>query len=229
MFGVWFVIGDKVGLIVHEYQPLKTSAMEAVWQTEKGAPLILFAWPSKSEQKNEFVISIPKLASFLNTHDWDGELTGLSTVPREEQPPVAAVFFSFRIMVGLGILMLLTAVVGSILYWKKSLFNNRLFQAWCIWMTPAGFIAAIAGWLTAEMGRQPWVVYNLMHTHEAVSLVGVEEVIISMILLVLTYGIIFAFCMYFVLKLIRTGPLTKKRKTIEDHSFQYMTAFPKEE
>jgi cytochrome d ubiquinol oxidase subunit I len=222
-------IGDKVGLIVHEYQPLKTAAMEAVWQTEKGAPLILFAWPSQAEQKNEYVISIPKLASFLNTHDWDGELTGLTTVAKEEQPPVASVFFSFRIMVGIGILMLLTACVGAILYLRKSLYTSRNFQRWCIFLSPMGFVAAIAGWLTAELGRQPWVVYNLMHTRDAVSLVGMEEVIISLTLLFLAYLIIFVFYLYFVLKLMRTGPLTKKRKKIEDHSFQYMTAFSKEE
>jgi cytochrome d ubiquinol oxidase subunit I len=222
-------IGDQVGLVVHEHQPMKTAAMEGVWETEKGAPLILFAWPSQVLQKNEFVIAIPKLASFLNTHDWNGELVGLSTLPFAEQPSVAPVFFSFRIMVGIGILLLLTAIVGSIFYWRGNLYTSRRFQWWCILMAPTGFIAAIAGWLTAEIGRQPWVVYNLMHTREAVSLVGMEEVIISMTLLLITYGIIFLFYLYFILKLIRTGPLTRKRKKTEDHSFQYMTVFPKEE
>ncbi|AHE67365.1 cytochrome ubiquinol oxidase subunit I [Legionella oakridgensis] len=217
------VIGDTVGLNVHKYQPLKTAAIEGVWETQKGAPLILFAWPSQEKQKNEYVISIPKLASLINTHHWDGELLGLRSVPRDAQPFVAPVFFSFRIMVGIGVLMLVTALLALFLRPGQKLFNARWFQCWSLIMAPLGFVAAITGWLTAEVGRQPWVVYYLMRTSEAVSAIDKEEVIISFILLVLAYGIIFSFYLYYLFKTIRLGPERAEEKEVEHHIFQYMT------
>lgn len=216
-------IGDVVGLNVHHYQPLKTAAMEGVWETQKGAPLILFAWPSQEAQKNEYVLSIPKLASLINTHSWDGEMIGLKTVPRAEQPIVAPVFFSFRIMVGIGLLMLVTVIAALILRVKQRLFSARWFLKWCLFMSPLGFVAAILGWITAEVGRQPWVVYNLMKTREAVSAVGKEEVIISLTMLVITYGVIFSFYLYYLFKMIRKGPVQLDKDDVEHHSFQYMT------
>lgn len=216
-------IGDTVGLAVHRYQPLKTAAMEANWTTQKGASLILFAWPSQEQQKNEFVIAIPKLASLLNTHEWDGELLGLNAVDKTEQPHVAPVFFAFRVMVGIGLLMLITALVALLLRMKSTLYTSRFFHQWCLFIAPWGFIASISGWLTAEIGRQPWVVYNLLKIKEAISAVGMEEVIISFVLLVLAYGVVFSFYLYYLFKMIRLGPLALDSHDIEHHSFQYMT------
>lgn len=214
-------IGDVVGLDVHRYQPLKTAAMEGVWETQKGAPLLLFAWPSQEKQKNEFEIGIPKLASLINTHQLDGEMVGLKSVPRDEQPMVAPVFFTFRIMVGIGLAMLLTAFIA--LYLRKGgvLYRSKLFHYWLIALSPLGFIAAIAGWLTAEIGRQPWVVYNLMRTKEAVSAISLEEVVISFVLLIIAYIITFSFYMYYTFKTIRKGLYAEEDK--EHHTFQYMT------
>lgn len=231
-FGLWaallvvplqIVMGDIVGINVHKYQPLKTAAMEGVWETQKGAPLILFAWPSQEKQKNEYVLSIPKLASLINTHDLNGEMLGLKSVAPTEQPRVAPVFFSFRVMVGIGILLLLTAFIGLFLRIKGSLYSSNWFQRWCIAIAPLGFIASITGWLSAEIGRQPWVVYNLLKTSNAVSAIGMEEVIISLILLILAYGVIFGFYLYYVFKLIRLGPQAMNVDDVEHHSFQYMT------
>jgi cytochrome bd ubiquinol oxidase subunit I len=215
-------IGDVVGLKVEEFQPLKTAAMEAVWETQKGAPLVLFAIPSQKEQKNLYAIEIPRLASLLNTHEWDGELLGLKSVSPEDQPDVASVFFTFRIMVGIGLIMLLTSISALFLRRRNRLYEANWFHRWCLWIAPLGFVASIAGWLTAEIGRQPWVVYNLLRTKDAVSAIGMEEVIISFILLILAYFIVFGFYLVYLFKTIRIGPEAIDDES-EHHAFQYMT------
>ncbi|WP_298627226.1 cytochrome ubiquinol oxidase subunit I [uncultured Legionella sp.] len=215
-------VGDVVGLKVKQYQPLKTAAMEAVWDTQKAAPLVLFAIPSQKEQRNLYAIEIPGLASLINTHEWDGELIGLKSVSPEDQPDVASVFFTFRIMVGIGLLMLLTACVALYLRGRKKLYTTTWFHRWCLIIAPFGFIASIAGWLTAEIGRQPWVVYNLLKTRDSVSAIGMEEVIISFILLIIAYGIVFSFYLFYLFKTIKIGPQSVDDDS-EHHSFQYMT------
>lgn len=236
-FGMWaaliivpiqIIVGDVVGLEVHKYQPIKTAAIEANWDTQKGAPLVLFAWPSQEKALNEYAVEIPKLASLINTHSLQGTLVGLKSVPKADRPRVFPVFFSFRIMVAIGFLLLLTALLGAWLRYRKLLYSNRTFLKWCIAITPLGFIATIMGWFTAEIGRQPWVVYQLMRTNEAVSAIGAEEVIISFILLILTYVIIFSFYVYYLFKTIKKGPNHKDEAAIEHHSFQYMTDIDKE-
>ncbi len=226
---IQIVMGDAVGLGVRDHQPLKTAAMEGIWETQNGAPLILFAWPSQKEQRNEYVLSIPKLSSLINTHHWDGEMIGLKSVSPADQPIVAPVFFTFRIMVGLGLIFLLTAIVALFLRFKGQLYTSVWFHRWCVLIAPLGFVASIAGWLTAEIGRQPWVVYNLMRTQQAVSAIGMEEVIISFILLALAYGIVFGFYLYYLFKLIRKGPQELDEDDVEHHSFQYMTDINKRE
>ncbi len=217
------IVGDVVGLNVYKYQPLKTAAIEANWNTQKGAPLVLFALPSQKEQKNYYEISIPKLASLINTHDLDGKLIGLKSVRSDQQPRVAPVFFSFRIMVGIGFLMLFTAFLALWKRYRGHLYSSKIFHYWLILIVPLGFIATIMGWLTAEIGRQPWVVYNLMTTRQAVSAIGLEEVLLSFVLLVVAYGIVFGFYLYYLLKIIRTGPKQLGKHGPEHHSFQYMT------
>lgn len=217
---VQIFVGDAVGLVIHQYQPLKTAAMEAVWQTQNGAPLILFAWPSMSAQTNLYVISIPHLASFINTHDWNGPLMGLSSVAPEDQSYVPFPFFGFRIMVGLGFLMFLVALWGLILRMRKRLFESKWFFRICEIMSPAGFIALWAGWITAETGRQPWVVYNYLRTAEVASPVSVKNVIISMSLILIVYGLIFGiFYFRYLWRVLEHGP---EDTNPEEMPFSYM-------
>lgn len=218
------VAGDVAGVRVHHFQPLKTAAMEGVWETQKGAPLLLFAIPSQEQAKNYYEIGIPKLASLINTHSLDGELTGLKSVPPDDRPRMAPVFFTFRAMVGIGLFMLLVAVTGLVLRLRGTLYDKSWFHRVCVGMAPLGFLASIAGWLTAEIGRQPWVVHGLMRTRDAVSAISVEQVIISFTLLILAYGIIFGFYLYYLFKLIRKGPDVPLRDGLEHHAFQYMTS-----
>ncbi|TAL64683.1 MAG: cytochrome ubiquinol oxidase subunit I [Legionella sp.] len=221
-------VGDWVGVNVFHQQPLKTAAMEGIWKTQTGAPLLLFAIPSQTEQTNNYEIGIPKLTSLINTHDLNGEMIGLSSVPPEEQPRMLPVFITFRIMVGIGLLMLFTSVVGLLLRIKGSLYSSPWFYKWCIALTPLGFVASISGWLTAEIGRQPWVVYHLLKTKDAVSAIGVEEVIISFSLLILAYGVVFGFYLYYLLKLIAQGHAEVDDDDMALHAFQYMNELPKE-
>jgi len=200
-------IGDTVGLIIHQFQPLKTAAMEAVWHTQAGAPLVLVAWPDMAQENNLYALTIPHLASVLNTHQWNGVLTGLATVSPKDQPYVPFVFFSFRLMVGLGVLMLLLVFLGLILRIRKRLYDTRWFLRLCQYFAPAGFFALWAGWITAETGRQPWVVYNYLRTSDAVSPISVTHVMISFVLIIIVYGLIFGvFYFRYLGKILKHGP-----------------------
>lgn len=223
-------MGDMVGIKVHEYQPLKTAAMEGIWDTERGAPLLLFAIPNQEEQKNDFAIGIPHITSLLNTHQWNGELQGLKTVSAKDQPLVWPVFYSFRIMVGIGFLMLFLAIYAVYLKSKKSLYANQRFLKISVFTAPLGFISLITGWITAEMGRQPWVVYNVIRTSQALSHVNPHDVLISMILIAIVYGIIFGyFYTYYFDRTIRKGPSIVSKPEEKVHQpFHYM-ARPEEE
>ncbi|NKB47072.1 MAG: cytochrome ubiquinol oxidase subunit I [Legionellales bacterium] len=216
-------VGDSVGLEVQRNQPIKTAAMEGVWETQRGAPLLLFAIPDQATEQNYFKIEIPKLASLLNTHSFDGELIGLKSVPAYDRPPVIVVFFAFRIMVGIGLLLLLVALIGGWLRWRKRLYETSWFLRLCVAVIPLGFIATVAGWFTAEVGRQPWVVYNIMRVSDAVSPITTHEVATSLTLFVIVYVTIFSFYLYYLLKLIRRGPQQLEQDAHEHHLFQYMT------
>lgn len=203
-------VGDEVGLKVREYQPLKTAAMEGIWDTQKGAPLVLFAYPSESQEKNLFSIEIPKLASLINTHKLDGKMIGLKSVAKEDRPIVPVVFYSFRIMVGLGLLMVMIGVLGSALLFRQKIYKHKWFLKICTLSTPAGFIAIITGWFTAEFGRQPWVVYELVRTKYSVSNIDLWEVFISLTSIIVVYFIIFGYFYFkYLLKIIKGGPSTQ--------------------
>lgn len=216
------LVGDEVGLNVLEYQPLKTAAMEGVWETQKGAPLVLFAWPNSTTEKNDYAVAIPKLASLINTHELNGELVGLKSVDASLRPPVAVVFWSFRIMVGLGLLMLLVAFLGGVLRYKNHLYRTPWFLKLCILISPIGFISIITGWFTAEFGRQPWIVYNIIKTLDAHSPIVLHQVVISFLSIVFVYGIIFGyFYFFFFIKAIKNGPDVDTK--LLDQSFFYMS------
>jgi cytochrome d ubiquinol oxidase subunit I len=199
------VLGDIHGTNTLAYQPEKVAAIEGLWDTKQYADLLLFAVPDEDMQTNHHEIRIPGMASLILTHSWDGEVQGL----KEFMPniaPVAPVFFSFRIMVGIGLLMLLTSVLAFCLYHRKRLFTSTLFQRWCILMAPSGFIAVIAGWCVTEIGRQPYVVFGVLKTADMASPVPAEVVAWSLLLFVVVYFAVFGAGIYYILRLVRKGP-----------------------
>ncbi|MDP5292500.1 cytochrome ubiquinol oxidase subunit I [Oceanimonas sp. CHS3-5] len=210
------IVGDFHGLNVKEHQPIKVAAMEGIWpESESGAPLLLFAVPDMEAETNHFEIKIPKLASLILTHEADGELQGLKSVPADERPYVPLVFYSFRIMVGLGVLMIGAALWGLWLRRKHGRFDSKSFQWLMMLMIPSGVISTLAGWYVAEVGRQPWLVHGLVRTMEVVSPLPAERVLFSLTLFVLTYSLLFFVYLYFMAKLVRKGPPDMAR--LEQH------------
>jgi cytochrome bd ubiquinol oxidase subunit I len=215
------VIGDYHGLNTLKHQPAKVAAMEGIWEDEKGAALRLFALPNQSAQKNDFEIKIPKLASIILTHDSDGEIKGLKSFGKDKQPPVAIVFWSFRIMVGIGFAMILTGIIAAILYFKNKLFVTRWFLYWCLTLTPSGFIAVLAGWFVTEVGRQPYIAYGIIKTSEGLSPVIGVQIAISLAVFIAVYILIFGAATYYILKLIKKGPLIgEEKEEFYEHSKQ---------
>jgi cytochrome bd ubiquinol oxidase subunit I len=159
-------IGDLHGLNTLEHQPAKVAAIEAVWETEKGAALTLFGFPDEEEKTTHWAIKIPKLASLILTHELDGELKGINDF--ENPPPVAVVFWSFRIMVGIGTLMLIVAWWACWVMLRGKEINNLLLNVMS-WMTFSGWVAVLAGWFVTEVGRQPWIIYGSVKTSEIVA------------------------------------------------------------
>lgn len=198
--------GDAHGLNTFEYQTAKVSAMEGLWETTEGAPLLLFAIPDEKNETNHFEIGIPKLSSLILTHETNGEVKGLKDFPKEDRPPVIPVFFSFRVMVGLGMLMILTGLGAVFLRWRKKLFENKLFLKWCMIMTPSGFLAVLAGWFVTEIGRQPWMVYGLLRTSDVASPLPGPGVALTLLLFIITYTIIFGAGSCFIVSLVKKGP-----------------------
>jgi cytochrome d ubiquinol oxidase subunit I len=203
---VQLLVGDLHGLNTLKHQPAKVAAMEGLWETQRGAPLNLFGWPNQEKEITEFAIEIPKLSSFILTHDLDGEVKGLKEWPADERPPVAWVFWSFRVMVGIGMLMILTGVFAVVLHFKKKLFDTRWFQIWCMALTPSGFIAVLAGWFVTEIGRQPYVAYGVIRTAEAISPVVGPHIAMSLLAFIITYIFVFGAGSYYILRLIGKGP-----------------------
>ena len=199
-------IGDQQGLEARKYQPAKIAAVEAHWETRKGAPLVLFAWPDTKTESNLYEIAIPKLGSLVLTHEWDGEVRGLKSFPPEDRPNPVIPFFSFRIMVGIGFIMIALGLIGGVLWLTGRLYRSRWFLRAMVWASPLGFIAVLAGWFVAEVGRQPWVVYGVLRTADAVSPVPGGSVLASIMLFVVVYGIVFGAGVYYITKLVQLGP-----------------------
>jgi cytochrome d ubiquinol oxidase subunit I len=204
-------LGDLHGLNTFKYQPAKVAAMEGIWDTKRGAPLLLFGWPDQEAETTRYALEIPKLSSLILTHDLNGEVRGLKEWPKNERPPAALVFWSFRIMVGLGMLMIATGVIAIVLHFRKRLFDTRWFQYWCMALTPAGFIAVLAGWFVTEVGRQPWIVQGILRTDAAISPVLGSSVAVSLTAFIIVYGFVFGAGTYYILKLIAKGPETQEK------------------
>ena len=210
------ILGDLHGLNTLKHQPTKVAAMEGIWETERGAALRLFGWPDQEAEETKYAIEIPKLSSLILTHDLDGEVKGLKEWPKDERPPVAWVFWSFRIMVGIGLLMILTGVFAVVLYFRKRLFDTRWFQYWCMALTPAGFISVIAGWCVTEIGRQPYIVQDVIRTADSVSPVLGQHIALSLLAFIVTYLFVFGAGSYYILQLIAKGP-TPEEEAYGDH------------
>ncbi len=162
-------LGDLHGVNTLHYQPAKLAAIEARWDTASRVPLTLFAIPDQKAQTNHLSLDVPVLGSLILTHDPNGTIRGLKEWPRDQQPPVAIPFFAFRIMVGIGLLMLAIVVIGTLLRFGGRLYRSRAFLLACQLAAPLGFVAVLAGWTTTEVGRQPWTVYGLLRTANSVS------------------------------------------------------------
>lgn len=208
-------IGDQHGLNTLEHQPAKVAAMEAHWDGSKPADLVLFAWPSETEERNLFEIAIPNIASLILTHQWEGRIKGLKDFAPEDRPPVKPVFFAFRVMVGLGMLMIVAGLAGAFLWWRGKLFESR----WFLWPLsiswPAGFIAILAGWWVTETGRQPWLAHGILRTADAASPVSAGAVLTTLILFVIVYSIVFSMGIYYINRLIEKGPIGASVKPSE--------------
>jgi cytochrome d ubiquinol oxidase subunit I len=203
---VQIIVGDLHGLAVLRYQPTKLAAIEANWERRADMPLLLFALPDAAAETNHYEIGIPKLGSFILTHDWSGVVPGLKDVPPRDRPPVWPVFFSFRIMVTIGFAMLALGAWSLWLRWRGAFYENRWFLRATMLMTPSGFGAVLFGWFTAEIGRQPFVVYGQLRTADAVSPVTAEAVGASLVALMVVYAAIFTAGSYYLAKLLRRGP-----------------------
>ena len=201
------LLGDQQGLNTLKYQPAKLAAIEAHWNRESHAPLTLFAIPDPRTETNRFAIEIPELGSLILTHHGDGVVPGLKDTPREDRPPVAVPFFAFRLMVGIGLLMLAIIATGWWLRARRTLLQSGWFLRICEVASPLGFLAVIAGWTTTEVGRQPWTVYGLLRTRDSVSpsLTG-ADVALSLLAYSLTYLIIYTIGLRHLLRLVRRGP-----------------------
>jgi len=201
------VVGDLHGLNTLEHQPVKVAAMEGHWETRKGAPLVLFAVPDSGAEKNRFEIAIPYLGSLILTHSLDGEVRGLKSVPPEDRPPVGIVFWSFRVMVGLGFLFIVVAISGAVQALRGKLEQSPRLLRVISWMIPLPFVAVLAGWFVTEIGRQPWIIYGIMRTSEAItpSLSG-GMVLATLIGYVGVYTVVFTAGVTYLRRVILAGP-----------------------
>ncbi|MGM8931074.1 cytochrome ubiquinol oxidase subunit I [Salinicola sp. MH3R3-1] len=199
-------VGDEHGLNTLEHQPTKIAAIEGNWETQSGAPLLLFAIPDRGIQGNHFEIGIPKVASLILTHDPAGTIPGLRDTPVDEQPPVWITFFSFRIMVGLGLLMIAFAIAGLLLRPRGRLYTSRLYLRGLQFMTVAPFIAVIAGWFVTETGRAPWIIYGHMTQAQGLtpSLTG-GMALFTLLGYMAVYAVIFVAGIYYLTRVVDHG------------------------
>jgi cytochrome d ubiquinol oxidase subunit I len=205
---IQILAGDQQGINTLKYQPAKVAAMEGDWSAEPGAgePLILFGLPDMTQQKTLDAIEIPHLGSLILTHSWSGQIKGLADFPPEDRPDSTIIFWTFRVMVGLGMLILLLGIMGAALRWRGRLYDERLFLRFATLMGPAGIIAMLAGWMTTEVGRQPWVVYGVMRTADAVSHHSALTMSVSLVAFVLLYCAVFGTGITYLLKVVAVGP-----------------------
>ncbi|MCV9917601.1 MULTISPECIES: cytochrome ubiquinol oxidase subunit I [Pseudomonas] len=211
------VIGDMHGLNTLKHQPAKVAAMEGHWSNTpgEGVPLILFGIPDMQAETTHYKIEIPNLASLILTHSLNGHIPALKDFPPEDRPNATIVFWSFRVMVGLGVLMVVLGLCGAWLRWRHRLYESKALARFALWMGPSGLVALLAGWYVTEIGRQPWVVYGLMRTKDAVSNHSAMTLSVGLVVLVVMYLGIFGTGIVYMLRLVGKGPQEHEHHELE--------------
>ncbi len=200
------VAGDLHGLNTLEHQPAKVAAMEGHYETREGAPLYLFGLPDDEAEKTRYGVKIPKLGSMILTHEWDGKIKGLKAFPEDERPPSALIFWTFRIMVAIGLAMVALGLWSAWSRWRGRLYDSPWLLRAAALMTPSGFAAVLAGWITTEVGRQPWTVYGLLRTSESASPLDAPAVGISLLVFIGVYFLVFGSGTFYILRLMLKPP-----------------------
>ena len=202
------LFGDMQGLVTLQHQPQKVAAMEGHWETQRGAPLLLFGLPDMAAEETRMAIGIPRLGSLILTHDLDGEVRGLKDFPPDARPTnVPLVFWSFRMMIGMGVLMIALGATSLLLRWRGRLYDTPWFKRWAVAMGPSGLVAVTFGWITTEAGRQPFTVYGLMRTAESVSPIAAPAVAASLAAFVVVYFCVFGAGIWYLFRLFRHPPM----------------------
>ncbi len=201
-------VGDAHGLNTLKYEPAKIAAIEGHWENtdNKPSPLVLVGWPDMKAEETKYKIEIPDLGSIILTHSLTHQIPPLKSFAPEDRPDSTIIFWTFRIMAGLGMLMILSGFVGLYMRKRGTLYTNKTFLRFMLFMGPTGLIALLAGWITTEVGRQPWVVYGLQRTKDAVSAHGVVHMSITLIAFVVIYCSVFGVGYGYMMRLIKKGP-----------------------
>ena len=203
---VQIIVGDLHGLNTFEHQPAKIAAMEGHFETQSGAPFLFFGLPDMAAEETRYQLAVPKLGSLLLTHDPNGVVRGLKDWPPQDRPNASVVFFSFRIMVGIGFLMAGLGLLSLVCRWRGTLYRSRFLHVAAVAMSPAGFIAVLAGWITAEVGRQPYTVYGALRTSDSISPVDAAAVGASLIAFLFIYTAVFGAGTFYILRLMLKRP-----------------------
>jgi cytochrome bd ubiquinol oxidase subunit I len=204
-----FVTGHHHSVQVAVTQPAKMAAFEALWETQKGAPLVNFGIPDEEAEETHYLFEFPKLLSFLVYGDFNAEMKGLKDFPKDERPPVLLSFGSYHIMVFIGVWFAMLSLAGLYLLFKKKMYESRWFLYVLLFSVPLPYLANEFGWMAAEVGRQPWVVYGVMKTADAVSkVVPAGQILFSLILFALVYALLFYVFIKILGKIVKKGPET---------------------
>ena len=209
-------VGDLHGINTLEHQPAKIAAMEGHYETHRGAPLILFGIPDDEAEVTKYAVEIPRLGSLILTHSLDSEIKGLKEWNKNDRPKALIPFITFRVMVGLGVLMLLVGLWSLWARWRDCLYDNRLLHRASVLMGPSGFVAVLAGWYTTEVGRQPYTVYGLLRTSDSLSPVAAPAVGASLVAFIIVYFLVFGAGVFYLLRLMRRVPVLD-----EDHELDH--------
>ena len=202
------VMGDFHGLNTLQHQPAKIAALEGSWEGRSRAPETLFGIPDMKAERTDYAIEVPWLGSLILTHSLDGRVPGLKDFKPEDRPNATIIFFTFRIMVALGFLMMAVGLFSLWLRWKGRLYDSKWLKRMAVAMAPAGFVALLCGWITTEVGRQPYTVYGVMRTSDSLSPIGLPGVATSLAAFAVVYLIVYSAGIYFLLQLMAKPPMT---------------------
>jgi cytochrome bd ubiquinol oxidase subunit I len=203
---IQIVAGDLHGINTLEYQPAKIAAIEGDFETEPGTPLILFGIPDDAGEVTRYQLAIPKLGALILTHKMDGTVKGLKSFPLDKRPPAAIVFWSFRLMVGIGFAMLGIGLWGLVRRWRNRLYTDKWLHCAAVMMIPSGFVAVLAGWVTTEVGRQPYTIYGVLTTAKSASPIDAPAIAASLVAFIVVYFAVFGAGAFYMYRLCRTSP-----------------------